>query len=190
MNLDIFAYLLLQIVNGKNWNPIFRESNNYKNWIASLDLKTCLECKSYHGKIWNINESPDNKPPLHPNCRCLITPMKAIKSGTATNIGLNGADWYIKKYNKLPNYYISFEEAIKAGWRKSKWLSNFLPNKMLYGGIYDNVDFRLPCSKDRIWHEADLNYKTGKRNGQRILWSNDGLIFVSYDHYKTFFEII
>ena len=106
MNLDIFAYLLLQIVNGKNWNPIFRESNNYKNWIASLDLKTCLECKSYHGKIWNINESPDNKPPLHPNCRCLITPMKAIKSGTATNIGLNGADWYIKKYNNV--YYGSY----------------------------------------------------------------------------------
>ena len=36
---------------------------------------------------------------------------------------------------------------------------------------------------------ADLNYKFGFRNLQRVLWSNDGLIFVSYDHYKTFYEI-
>jgi len=41
----------------------------------------------------------------------------------------------------------------------------------------------------RIWYEADLNYIHGKRNGQRIVFSNDGLIFVTYDHYKTFYEI-
>ena len=34
------------------------------------------------------------------------------------------------------------------------------------------------------------NYKSGKRNSQRIIWSNDGLIFVTYDHYETFYEIV
>ncbi len=191
MNLDIFAYLLLQIVNGKNWNPTFSKSNNYKNWIASLDLKTCLKCKSYHGKIWNINENPDKEPPLHPNCRCLITPMKAIKSGTATNIGLNGADWYIKKYNKLPNYYLSESDAKAQGWiPKNANLATACKDKMIFGGIYKNFDNRLPNTEGRIWYEADINYQEGFRNRQRILWSNDGLIFVSFDHYKTFFEII
>jgi len=42
----------------------------------------------------------------------------------------------------------------------------------------------------RIWYEADINYTGGKRKKQRIVWSNDGLIFVTYDHYKTFYEII
>ena len=42
----------------------------------------------------------------------------------------------------------------------------------------------------RIWYEADINYKRGYRNTQRLLFSNDGLIFVTYDHYETFAEII
>jgi hypothetical protein len=33
-------------------------------------------------------------------------------------------------------------------------------------------------------------YQTGKRGDGRVVWSNDGLIFVSYDHYKTFYEIV
>lgn len=31
----------------------------------------------------------------------------------------------------------------------------------------------------RIWYEADINYYSGYRNGHRILWSNDALLFVS-----------
>ena len=38
--------------------------------------------------------------------------------------------------------------------------------------------------------EADINYVNGKRNSQRVVWSNDGLIFVTFNHYKTFFEIV
>lgn len=34
---------------------------------------------------------------------------------------------------------------------------------------------------------GDIN---GKRNGHRLLWSNDGLMFVTYDHYVTFYENI
>lgn len=42
----------------------------------------------------------------------------------------------------------------------------------------------------RIWYEADLNYYEGRRNGHRLLFSNDGLFFVTYDHYKTFYELM
>ena len=48
----------------------------------------------------------------------------------------------------------------------------------------------MPHKDGRVWYEADINYKTGKRNTQRIVWSNDGLIFVPYDHYDTFYEIV
>lgn len=36
---------------------------------------------------------------------------------------------------------------------------------------------------------VEINYKSGWRNDQRILYSNDGLVFVSYDHYQTFSRI-
>ena len=38
-------------------------------------------------------------------------------------------------------------------------------------------------------YEADFDYSGGYRNDCRLLYSNDGLIFVTYDHYATFYEI-
>lgn len=61
---------------------------------------------------------------------------------------------------------------------------------MLTGGMYNNKNKHLPDAPGRVWYEADINYYEGKRNKHRILWSNDGLIFVTYDHYETFYEII
>ena len=60
---------------------------------------------------------------------------------------------------------------------------------MIFGGLYNNDDEKLPNSDGRIWYEADINYIRGYRNSQRIIFSNDGLIFVTYDHYMTFYEI-
>lgn len=76
------------------------------------------------------------------------------------------------------------------GWRSGKKVSKFADGKMLFKGIYDNDNYHLPQKPGRIWYEADINYTGGKRNKQRIVWSNDRLIFVTYDHYETFYEII
>ena len=60
---------------------------------------------------------------------------------------------------------------------------------MIYGGRYNNRDEHLPVKKGRVWNEVDINYYSGYRNSQRIVYSNDGLMFVTYDHYKSFIEI-
>lgn len=101
-----------------------------------------------------------------------------------------GADWWLKNYGRLPEYYISEDELIKLGWTAGKKPDKFAPGFMVTKGIFNNRDGHLPESPGRIWHEADINYYQGRRNGHRILWSNDGLIFVTYDHYLTFMEII
>lgn len=49
-----------------------------------------------------------------------------------------------------------------------------------------NRNGHLPSAPGRVWYEADINYSTGYRGVERILFSNDGLIFVTYDHYQTF----
>lgn len=103
-----------------SYAPPTRESRNYKNWTAILDLKTCLECRARHGQIYHMGEIPDEEPPLHPNCRCKIKPMKAVKAGNGTKAGQNGADWWMKYNANLPEHYITEEELKKLGWRWRK----------------------------------------------------------------------
>lgn len=102
----------------------------------------------------------------------------------------NGADAYLFYLKKLPDYYVNKKTAQKSGWRN--WKGNLdvvLPETMIGGDVYTNKSGKLPDAPGRIWYEADVNYAGGYRNNERIVFSNDGLIFVSYDHYLTFIEI-
>ena len=127
---------------------------------------------------------------LHYHCRCVIIPIDAVEAGNATAYGKGGADWWLKHYGVLPQHYISEEELMLLGWKRGDKPSKFTSGKMLFSGVYENSDGHLPQKPGRIWYEADINYTPGRRNLHRILWSNDGLIFVTYDHYETFYEIV
>ncbi len=117
--------------------------------------------------------------------------MQAIIAGKATKKGNDGADYWLKHYNELPDYYITETEAKQLGWVKYKGnLDKVAPGKMITRGIYKNKNEHLPVENGRIWYEADINYTTGYRKDRRIVFSNDGLIFVTHDHYKTFVEIV
>ncbi len=172
------------------FEPKTQESVNFKNWHAQIDYKTSERCCAMDGKIYWIYETPDIEPPLHNHCRCSIISMKSIVSGNATKDGTNGADYWIKHYGKLPDYYTSKQDFKDAGWHDGKPPVRYIPDKMMGGDIYNNDELRLPDSPGRIWYEADINYYEGRRNLHRLVWSNDGLVFVTYDHYKTFYEII
>ncbi len=166
-------------------------SKNYKTWVSIPDPKRCINCKNAHGKIYLINEEPDPKPPLHPKCRCYIDKLQSLYAGEATIKGGDGVDWWLKYNGTLPDYYITNDEAENLGY--IKWLGNLhiiAPNKMLFKGEYQNRNRHLPHESGRVWYEADINYTGGYRNRQRIVFSNDGLIFVTYDHYMTFIEIV
>lgn len=119
-------------------------------------------------------------------CGILVT----NQAGTATISGTGGADWWEKNYKSLPDYYIDEDDLISLGWRIGKKPSRYAPNKMFTGGIFYNENGHLPSAPGRTWQEADINYVNGKRNTDRILLSSDGLLFVTYDHYETFYEIV
>lgn len=137
-----------------------------------------------------MDETPDPCPPLHPNCRCRIEPMQAIYAGEATKDGQNGADYWIKHHGTLPPNYISKEDLEKLGWRRGKRPAKYIRGKMVTLGEYADLNEHLPQAPGRIWYEADINYYEGWRNRHRIVWSNDGLIFVTYNHYESFYQII
>lgn len=182
--------VLVAAINGDKLAPKLSESINYKHWLSIEEMRRCLLCAENHGKIYLMEEIAEPRTPLHRNCRCYLEKMITIDAGTATVNGTEGADWTLKYDGKLPNYYVTKKYANEKGWKAGKWLSDFVPTVMMTGGIYRNDDKHLPQKNGRIWYEADINYKSGKRNKQRVVWSNDGLIFVTYDHYKTFYEIV
>lgn len=128
------------LVKGEKLQPQISTSTKYKHWVSVEDLLRCVICGENHGKIWLISETPDPNPPIHENCRCKIEPMKVITAGTATTDGINGADWKIKYESELPEYYVDKSSAIQAGWKPGKWPSNFIPEKMISCGIYNNDD--------------------------------------------------
>lgn len=92
---------------------------------------------------------------------------------------------YIKKYHTLPEYYITKSEARKQGWLPEKGnLCDVLPNKAIGGDIFGNREKKLP--KGKIYYEADVNYTCGNRNTDRIIFTPDGEVWLTKDHYKTF----
>lgn len=170
---------------------LITNSTNWRNWIAELDLRTCKYCRKMHGMVYSSTEIIYDEPTVHDNCRCEIKQMLAIFAGYATRNGLDGADYWVKQYQQLPEYYISKEEAIALGWVSFLGnLADTAPDMMIGGDVYSNRNGHLPEAEGRIWYEADINYTDGYRTRHRILYSNDGLIFVTYDHYQTFIEII
>ena len=129
-------------------------------------------------------------PPLHPHCRCEIKPMESVSAGNATKDCNNGTDWWIKNYGVLPSNYITKQYAKNLGWINYLGnLNDVAPRMKIGGDVYKNRNGHLPQIPGRIWYEADINYDVGYRNHHRLIYSNDGLIFATYDHYMTFVQV-
>ena len=96
---------------------------------------------------------------------------------------------YLKEHGELPDYYITKSEAKSLGWVPSKGnLCEVAPGKAIGGDIWTNRQKSLPTKSGRKYFEADLNYNCGNRNADRVVFSNDGLVFVTFDHYRSFEE--
>jgi hypothetical protein len=165
-------------------------STRWKSWSALMTSSTCAACRALLGTIYDMDEKPPAGPPLHPNCRCILEALPFIEAGYATGRGEAGADYQVLVHGELPDYYISKEEARRLGWDSKKGnLAEVLPGRMIGGDVFRNGEGKLPDAPGRVWYEADVDYTGGYRNGKRILFSNDGLIFFTDTHYLTFTEI-
>jgi guanyl-specific ribonuclease Sa len=93
---------------------------------------------------------------------------------------------YINTYGKLPSNFITKKEAKKLGWEGGS-LEEYAPGKSIGGDYFGNYEELLPEKKGREYHECDIDTKGKKKRGaKRIIYSNDGLIYYTDDHYKTF----
>lgn len=94
---------------------------------------------------------------------------------------------YIHTYGRLPGNYIRKNDAMDLGWDASKGNLWDVTDEMSIGGDrFGNREGLLPDEGGRQWYEADIDYEGGYRNALRIVYSNDGLIYYTDDHYESF----
>ena len=100
---------------------------------------------------------------------------------------------YLHTYGKLPSNYISKKKAEELGWKQKQGEAGQLhvvaPGMSIGGSSFGNYEGLLPEKKGRKYYECDINYKKGNRGAERIVYSNDGLIFYTGDHYDTFEQL-
>ena len=93
---------------------------------------------------------------------------------------------YIHTYGKLPENFISKAEAEKLGWTGGS-LEKYAPGKCIGGSRFGNYEGLLPTKKGRTYTECDIDTLGQKSRGaKRIVFSNDGLIYYTEDHYESF----
>lgn len=93
---------------------------------------------------------------------------------------------YIHQYGCLPGNFITKKEAKQLGW-KSGSLEKFAPGKCIGGDRFGNYEGLLPKAPGRTYTECDIDTLGAKSRGaKRIVFSNDGLIYYTDDHYESF----
>ncbi|WP_256760984.1 ribonuclease domain-containing protein [Cohnella sp. WQ 127256] len=97
---------------------------------------------------------------------------------------------YIHAYNDLPDNYITKKDAIALGWKSDEGNLWEVSDQLSIGGdVFGNREGKLPRAKGRKWYECDVNYKGGFRGSERVVYSNDGLIYYTNDHYESFTQL-
>ena len=94
---------------------------------------------------------------------------------------------YIALYGHLPDNFITKKEAKALGWVSSEGnLAQAAPGKSIGGDYFGNFEGILPEKEGREYHECDIDSDGGYRGAKRIVYSNDGLVYYTEDHYETF----
>ena len=100
---------------------------------------------------------------------------------------------YLYTYGKLPPNFITKKEAENLGWKKKDGEAGQLhvvaPGMSIGGSSFGNYEGLLPEKKGRKYFECDINYVKGNRGAERLVYSNDGLIFYTGDHYESFEQL-
>lgn len=96
---------------------------------------------------------------------------------------------YIHTYGHLPGNFITKKEAEALGWTGGS-VERYAKGKAIGGDSFGNYEGKLPKKNGRKYYECDIDTKGAKSRGaKRIIFSNDGLIFYTDDHYENFEQL-
>ena len=93
---------------------------------------------------------------------------------------------YLQTYGKLPDNFITKDEAQELGWEGGS-VEEFAPGYAVGGDKFGNREGLLPVAEGRQYYECDIDTNgRDSRGAKRIVYSNDGLIYYTDDHYESF----
>lgn len=93
---------------------------------------------------------------------------------------------YIHTYGRLPGNFITKAQARDLGWDGGS-LEPYAPGMCIGGDRFGNYEGLLPDKSGRTYAECDIDTRgVSSRGAKRIVFSNDGLIYYTADHYESF----
>ena len=93
---------------------------------------------------------------------------------------------YLVTYGTLPGNFMTKDEARARGW-EGGGLEDIAPGMCIGGDYFGNYEGLLPEEDDRDYYECDINtLGQDSRGAERLVYSNDGLIYYTKDHYDSF----
>lgn len=118
---------------------------------------------------------------------CQKTPINPTIQEDGYYTSKEDVSMYLITYHRLPDNYITKDEAEALGWDNEKgnlWEVTF--QKSIGGDRFYNRERLLPVEKDVIYYECDIDYEGGYRNAKRIVYSSNWDIYYTDNHYDSF----
>ncbi len=129
---------------------------------------------------------PQTEPETQPETEPETEPTPDLPDEDGTYDDRDNVALYIHTYGKLPPNYITKREAEDLGWSGGS-LEKYAQGKCIGGSKFGNYEGLLPKAKGRQYYECDIDTLGEKSRGaKRIVYSNDGLIYYTDDHYESF----
>jgi ribonuclease T1 len=94
----------------------------------------------------------------------------------------------LRAAGRLPQRYVTKDVAKAHGWNGGG-LCAVWPGRAIGGDAFHNFGTQLPAAPGRVYREADLDATCRSRGPRRLIFSNDGLIYVTIDHYTSFVPV-
>ena len=118
----------------------------------------------------------------------LLAACSALPNPAGSYTSKEDVSRYLDVYGRLPVKFITKNEAKKLGWIGTKNnLWKVAPGCSIGGDRFGNYEGILPTN--RKYRECDIDYKGGRRGAKRIVFSDDGYIYYTEDHYESFEQL-
>lgn len=169
-------------------------------WLVLLLLLTLVSCTSMVGP----EQTPDESPEIRETFQQGEQPIGGVDASETTEepeevkssepqlaedgiyTSKEDVALYIHLYEHLPDNFITKKEAEQLGWPGGS-LEPYAPGMCIGGSRFGNYEGLLPKAEGRTYTECDIDtLGASERGAKRIVFSNDGLIYYTEDHYESF----
>ena len=156
-----------------------------KKFLGSLLAVVILLLASFFGLDVDIPEAAEPAPPSQ-SAQETVDRSTELLAPDGSFTSKEDVALYIHTSGCLPPNFITKEEARALGW-EGGGLDDYAYGMCIGGDRFGNYEGLLPDAEGRKWTECDIDtMHKNSRGAKRIVFSNDGLIYYTDDHYDSF----